>query len=611
MGNKSLIRLVLLLLFLFGAARGGWAQGQLDSLEKYARKYYQTNLDSSRYFGRQLGILAKEMGNHEKVAFSKNWIAITFLRKGMSDSVAYYLDDCIAYCEAHDVPLIKAKARLNQSINHYQQGKFEEASTMGLDAIRFFEAQDDSLGTAHALYNTGLSFQRTNREDEALQFFERAYVTYRVKGSEFDRAITLNAIGVVWDNRNNLDSALVYYHKAVQVKTEGGYAHLCGSEYTNIAAILEKKGQHKEAERYYLQSFQVNQNFGDLRGTATAAANLAFFMNNREKWDSALYYANFALSFADSTADQFLLSVSHTRLAESYEGMGKYELALLHHKLTDSIKTIMSGAEVQKNMDELHIQYQTEKKERELMKVRLANQRKNFWLFGTLAGTAGLLIAFLLIVRSEREKKRRLVETARADLEGERNRISMDLHDHLGAELSIISSQLDTQAFKAKEVDLQEKLEVLAEQARGANAMLRETIWSVRSTEVELQQFCQKVREFAERSLQGSDIRFACDCKGALTLNPAKALELFRVLQEGITNARKHSSANLIRLDVRLEEKELLLILSDNGQGFAEAAVKPGYGLSNMRDRVSKLGGKLELKSGEGTTLSLRIPLKA
>ena len=86
--------------------------------------------------------------------------------------------------------------------------------------------------------------------------------------------------------------------------------------------------------------------------------------------------------------------------------------------------------------------------------------------------------------------------------------------------------------------------------------------------------------------------------------------QLFRILQEALTNARRHSGARRVSVTLKLEGEDLLAEVSDDGQGFGPGSV-PGVGMSSMRERATLIGGELEIESqpGQGTSVRLRVPL--
>ncbi len=97
-------------------------------------------------------------------------------------------------------------------------------------------------------------------------------------------------------------------------------------------------------------------------------------------------------------------------------------------------------------------------------------------------------------------------------------------------------------------------------------------------------------------------------------LSDAKAIGLFRILQEALTNVMRHAQAHTVELTLVVEGNNLRLTISDDGTGFVQPQGRPvSFGLVGMRERVLIMGGQLSLESelGEGTTLSVTVPLDA
>jgi signal transduction histidine kinase len=95
-------------------------------------------------------------------------------------------------------------------------------------------------------------------------------------------------------------------------------------------------------------------------------------------------------------------------------------------------------------------------------------------------------------------------------------------------------------------------------------------------------------------------------------LSDAKAIGLFRILQEALTNVMRHAQAHTVELTLVLEGDELCLTVSDDGVGFVATADRPtSFGLVGMRERVLIMGGRLVLESepGEGTSLHVWVPV--
>jgi two-component system NarL family sensor kinase len=125
--------------------------------------------------------------------------------------------------------------------------------------------------------------------------------------------------------------------------------------------------------------------------------------------------------------------------------------------------------------------------------------------------------------------------------------------------------------------------------------------------------FC---REFQSRTNLQAKCRIAV--LGRRRLSPKVELNLFRIVQEALTNVEKHAHAKAVRLQLSILGDSVILKIQDDGRGFVPQRAKArhgkwrGIGLTNMRERALSLGGACEVLSGpkKGTTISVRVPCK-
>ncbi len=100
----------------------------------------------------------------------------------------------------------------------------------------------------------------------------------------------------------------------------------------------------------------------------------------------------------------------------------------------------------------------------------------------------------------------------------------------------------------------------------------------------------------------------------SITLEPSRAIVVFRIVQESLTNIRKYARASQVNICLMRCDAELSVVVRDNGVGFDVAAVaqRGTLGLLGMRERVLALGGRVEVGStpGHGTTIAVVIPLE-
>jgi signal transduction histidine kinase len=247
-----------------------------------------------------------------------------------------------------------------------------------------------------------------------------------------------------------------------------------------------------------------------------------------------------------------------------------------------------------------------------------------FWMttWFRLASAAILLLALTVTIRqiSTRKLRRRLHEMEiREKVQEERERISNDLHDHIGANLTNLATGLEvSQRYALREDDdnLKDNLSYLEKHTRSTIEALRETIWSLNLESGSAGLLMQRIEDFLEvcRRVQTGVVlahSFVGDEK--YPLSPAEALNLYRICQETVNNALKHAMAKKIAVTVKTETDVLILHISDDGVGFepSEETAGAGYGLAGIRRRASRIGAEVCIRSAQGSGTVVEVRLKS
>lgn len=196
-------------------------------------------------------------------------------------------------------------------------------------------------------------------------------------------------------------------------------------------------------------------------------------------------------------------------------------------------------------------------------------------------------------------------------MEKERRRISREIHDIIGYTLT--NQLMIVQAILSMKDRNDPKLEKILTQSRqqieegmnDARTTLRRLHFSSPDEPQGMNLILKLIRTF--ESLSG--VKVTVDFTNLPTsLGRRQDKVLYRLVQEGMTNAFRHGMATEVHITLWKEEDTLLVVIEDNGRG-AEKIVQ-GVGISGMKERIAELGGSLELESlGRGFTLRSRIPL--
>jgi signal transduction histidine kinase len=201
----------------------------------------------------------------------------------------------------------------------------------------------------------------------------------------------------------------------------------------------------------------------------------------------------------------------------------------------------------------------------------------------------------------------------------ERLRIAHEMHDGLAQVLGYVNTKVQAAEMYLKREKTEEagaQLRELATAARGAYSDVRESIVGLRSLPGPQKALDEVLREYLERWQEMSHISTSLSLDSGIALRPSHELQLVRIVQESLTNVRKHSKATHATVDIRRHGDTLTATIADNGVGFATAPRAKGefpkFGLSTMRERAESIGGTLVIDSapGSGTTVRFTLPLE-
>lgn len=193
----------------------------------------------------------------------------------------------------------------------------------------------------------------------------------------------------------------------------------------------------------------------------------------------------------------------------------------------------------------------------------------------------------------------------------ERNRISRELHDSVGHTLSTIIIQLQALPHMMhKDAEKTIKMvDKLIDFSKNGMENVRRTIKELKPTDFDKYQGIFSIKEliFNYEKLTHIKINFIT-FNEAIELNSDESFVLYRIIQEALNNASKHSKASNINLSLQGDDKNIRLYIKDDGIGAH--SLSQGFGLSNMEERVKKLGGTIEFNTGtsKGFEIIANIP---
>lgn len=363
-------------------------------------------------------------------------------------------------------------------------------------------------------------------------------------------------------------------------------------------------------------------------------------LQNQKKFDKALSVATYILKQKD------MLSLSEDRLlvyadlAETYAGLGDMGQAYKWMKKVSQLSDSISESKIKKDVHELELKYKKAENQREISSLKATNEKaalslKNnrliAWLLGSIAVFLSIITFFgLLYLRNSKKltkqkeinyrqqlrelEQEKQLTISNALLEGEereRQRVGRDLHDGLGGTLAGIKINLSDVVANSSSTGKDTELGKIIAQLDSSVSDLRniarnlmpETLLKF-GLETALKDLCETFNNNGLKiTLQLLDIQE--DMEVGVKIN------IYRIIQEILSNTVRHSGASEMLLQCSQNENVFLITAEDNGRGFDLASVEhaKGIGLTNIRNRVALLHGKMELNTAinEGTAINIEL----
>ena len=348
-----------------------------------------------------------------------------------------------------------------------------------------------------------------------------------------------------------------------------------------------------------------------------AECSICFKQNDLK---GALAFFNEILKLDGIDRLPFVLFDCYNNMHAAYAGLGDYRNAyntlLKGNALRDSIWEQQKA----ESLRELTVKYETKEKELALAQSEVGRARLLMWLLVAAVLLLGVVFAFVVYVSRQRRRRmarevefsrlradigRRLTEQYVKGLENERERMARELHDGICNDLSGLSMNLAKGVSPTAAAQL---LEGCRESVRRISHELMPPEFAYATLEEVVRYHLYKQREaYAGRV----GIVYTAS-KGAWEkISDGTALEVYRIVQEAVGNALKHSGASVVTVDMQLEGTRLELTVEDDGR-YAPTG-RRGIGQASMKRRAAAVGGHLAFSAGEtrGTKLVLRVDVGA
>ncbi|MDT8412781.1 MAG: sensor histidine kinase [Vicingaceae bacterium] len=527
-----------------------------------------------------------------------------------------------------------AKIYEKLALVNYFLGNYDKRTDYNLKAIKIYEDTGDEVLLGNAYGGLGYSL-RTRDLDKALFYMRKAIYLLEKNQDSVGLNPTYDNFGVLQETAGNIDSAIYYYNLALDLKRNQNDSIGIPFALGHLAGAYAIKNDFEKSKAYLEEAYIIRTKRKDVYGIAETSVQFADFYYSQRKYAEAADW--FRKSYEKAIANNYvhLAQYASSFLSECLEKTNQPNEAIKYLKISHDLQDSLLNEKSNKAMAQLEIQYETEKKEKllaeqevMLTKEQLRVKQRNYTLLGL-----GLVLVFILVLsyyiyKQQKFKQQKLIEenslkdelakiTLQNELHEERIRISRDLHDNVGSQLTFIISSVDNMGYLFKTADekLKERLNSISDFSRTTITQLRDTIWALNKDEISFDDLKSRLYNYIETAKivkENITFNFEVNVNQKISFNAIEGVNIFRIVQEAINNSLKYSAATTINVLLKESKDKLILKIEDDGIGFNIKEVKLGNGLDNMKNRATSIKAKFHINSTpeKGTTILLEMPIK-
>lgn len=600
-------------------------------------------------------ISAGKLNNKDSIAAAYSELSEYYSNRSV-DSCRYYAEKGLEILQTKNSPLY-ASLLCNLGDAYFSSGNLDKAFHYFSMAHDEAARQRDTALWATVSANLGVVCRQKEKLDSALIYYNEALDLLEGREYYSEQAQVLCGIVLLYANQSRLDEGTAYGKRAVEAAAKSQdldmilYANYsCGSIYflqrrhdegIGMLRAVVTEGIRQKKPRYVLKAYTVMLEMFKALGNRDS---LDVYMEKAEAVIPQLpEESTEVFGFLE---EQFLIYMSQGRYRESlniqkkllkYRGAGLHlpmdklylmmarnyrdlqepENSMYYYDMAYRVCDSLHSEHISKELSDLTVKYDTREKELEIVRlnqVQLEQKAQTMrWIMATVV-VVFILILFLLyyVFRRKRIKKEEELKLAQSYIEGlerERTRLAKELHD--GVCNDLLGIGMNMQCMQSTDESKQEILALL-EQVRSDVRCISHELMPPKFRSATL---AETIEAYVERLVLPASVQLAFSKESEETqwsqVPEEVSYEVYRIMQELLSNILKHSGATEIDVILTLKRRLLTLQVSDNGKNYRGSEVQAkGIGLTTIQERAKTVGGLFTVNIQDGSQkFRLEIPL--
>ena len=587
-------------------------------------KYFVIDLDSLHYYNK-LALDLSVKNNKYKLASIYSNIGSYYNNTSKSDSARVYFDKALIELDANEDILVRSTIYANYSLSYENSNNFDKELKYSLKAVELVKDNDPELCLLY--FNHSIIYDDAGFREESKKYLKLAYQSSKKAKDNRVESASIRQLAYYAIEEKKYDSAKAYLNRGIElseiINTPETYFEinaLLGKLYDELEMFEEADVALNKAKKYAL----IRKRVFDMMICNVLLGDHELKRKNYKK--SSQYFKEFESLYLKNEIQQ-LGVMAYKSWALSESNLKNYkrsnELMQMYITIQDSLfqsknRALLANADVKfktekKDKEIIQQQLVIEKTERELQKKKTQNN----YIMGL---AIFLLVASLLtwivfrqrqkrknqeIVSLKREHQIKTLESLMEGEEKERFRIAKELHDGINGDLSAIKFKLSSLLEMNNNV-IKEAIAMIDSSCQQVRAISHNLV----PPSLENFNLLEAAEEYCEAMNAAQNMEISFQHLGDSVSIPKKAeVNVFRIIQELMTNSIKHSEANEIAVQISCRDKHLQFTVEDNGKGYDKnEIIGTGIGLTNIDSRIEYLQATIDVISNEkGTSTTIEI----
>ncbi len=516
---------------------------------------------------------------------------------------------------------VESKLLSNTGLLYFRKGDYQKCLTYSLPMLETTKG----LAKANILGNVAASYVYLGQLNSAIRYQQEAIDIFKEANNQEGVSTGYNLIGSVYNMKKQPAESLRFLQQGFQIKKALGDTVGMANSLLNVGESYFQLGNYKLSRERFVEAEKLYRSQGDKAGLAKVFTNLGVLNAKLDSNVKALQYQQQALKIAEQLKDNYVLDELYNNLGSTFKDQNQLDSALRYKEKALLLKDSFINLEVQKQIANMQVKYETAEKEKQILQQQYSLERKNIYLFASLGLLALLALAgYLAFANYKTRKKKELqeqlfrqkqqasIEVINAE-ENERKRIAGDLHDGVGQLLTAANFNLQAlEAFVIKDDVSQELYNKTIGLINDSGVEVRGLSHNLMPNALVKKGLVNAVRDFITQ-IHDQKLKILLETDGLNQPLPTHIESvLYRIIQECVNNVIKHAQATQLDISILQDESGINIMIEDNGIGFdvADARQKDGIGLQNLSSRIQYLNGNIEWDAapGQGTVVSIYVP---